>query len=286
MLLSRKVLAPFAVVSVAALVLAACSAEVAETPGGNNTEDPGAELDVIGEGNSAEALTERNNLRGADKMSDKQLAMTFDDGPRASSVDFAQWLKDNGVVSTFFMTGTSIVASTAQKAAPEKIAAMGHLIANHTYTHPINPSFARLATSQMVDEIARTDNLIAAHIERGAPSYLRTSGGSWSAGVQTALNNSDKTKHYIGNIYWDIGGDMASGYGADWACWGRQYNLTPEQCGDRYLKEIRDKKRGIVLLHDIHTKTQAMVKYMIPKLKAEGYTFVRVDQIRGLKPAE
>ena len=87
MLLSRKVLAPFAVVSVAALVLAACSAEVTETPGGNNTEDPGAELDVIGEGNTADALTERNNLRGADKMSDKQLAMTFDDGPRASSVD-------------------------------------------------------------------------------------------------------------------------------------------------------------------------------------------------------
>ena len=51
------------------------------------------------------------------------------------------------------------------------------------------------------------------------------------------------------------------------------------------MKEIRDKKRGIVILHDIHTKTQAMVKYMIPKLVAEGYKFVRLDTVRGLKPA-
>lgn len=281
MSMSRKVLAPVGLVSLAVLVLVACSAEVTE-PG---VEDPGAELDVQGEGNSSEALTERNNLRGADKMADKELAMTFDDGPRASSIEFAQWLKDNGVISTFFMTGTSIVASEVQKGAPAKIAAMGHLIANHTYTHPISPSFAKLAPSQMVDEIGKTDLLIARHIAPGAPSFLRTSGGSWSSGVQTALNGSDRTKQYIGNIYWDIGGDMADGFGADWACWGARYKLTPEQCGERYLKEIRTKKRGIVLLHDIHTKSQLMVKYLVPKLNAEGYKFVRVDAIKGLKPA-
>ncbi len=282
MSMSRKVLAPLGLVSLAILALVACSAEEVAAPGAE--EDPGAELDVQGEGNSAEALTERNNLRGADKMADKELAMTFDDGPRASSIELAQWLKDNGVISTFFMTGTSIVASEVQKGAPAKIAAMGHLIANHTYTHPITPSFAKLATSQMVDEIGKTDNLISAHIAQGAPSFLRTSGGSWSSGVQAALNGSDRTKHYIGNIYWDIGGDMADGYGADWACWGAKFKLTPEQCGDRYLKEIRDKKRGIVLLHDIHTKSQLMVKYMVPKLKAEGYKFVRLDAVKGLKP--
>lgn len=281
MSMSRKVLAPLGLVSLAVLALVACSAEAPSTPG---VEDPGAELDVPGEGNSADALTERNNLRGSDKMADKELAFTFDDGPRASSVDFAQWLKDNDIVATFFMTGTSIVASEAQKAAPAKIAAMGHLIANHTYTHPINPPFSKLATSQMVDEIGKTDTLIAAHIPEGTPSFLRTSGGSWSSGVQLALNGSPRTSKYIGNIYWDIGGDMADGYGADWACWSIKFKLTPQQCGDRYLKEIRDKKRGIVLMHDIHTKSQEMVKYLVPKLKAEGYKFVRVDAIKGLKP--
>ncbi len=272
------VLAPLAVVGI---TVAACSAEAPTTPA---EEDPGAELGVVGESNSEEALTEKNNIRGADKMADKQLALTFDDGPRATSVDFAQWLKDQGVESTFFMTGTSIVATEAQRAAPGKIAAMGHLIANHTYTHPISPSFARLAPSQMVDEIGKTDVLIAPHVLQGAPFFVRTSGGSWSTGVQTALNGSDRTKKYVGNIYWDIGGDMANGYGADWACWGSKYNLSPQACGDRYMAEIKARKKGIVLLHDIHTKTQSMVKYLVPKLKAEGYTFVRLDKIEGLRP--
>ena len=214
MSLPRSVLVSCSLAALAIVAVAACSAEVPVAPG---EEDPGAELDVQGEGNSAEALTERNNLRGADKMADKELAMTFDEGPRTSSIPFAQWLKDNGVVSTFFMTGSGVVAGDVHKSAPGKIAAMGHLIANHTYTHPINPSFARLAASQMVDEIAKTDTLIAPHIAQGAPSFLRTSGGSWSTGVQTALNGSDRTKHYLGNIYWDTGGDMANGYGADWA---------------------------------------------------------------------
>jgi hypothetical protein len=75
------VVAPFAL---AALTVAACSAEAPSDP---STEDPGAELDVVGESNSEEALTEKNNLRGADKMADKQFALTFDDGPRASSVE-------------------------------------------------------------------------------------------------------------------------------------------------------------------------------------------------------
>ncbi|HQY62165.1 MAG: polysaccharide deacetylase family protein [Myxococcales bacterium] len=275
--------APLALAAVAALSVAACSAEAPTDPVG---EDPGAELDVVGESNSEEALTEKNNLRGVDKMADKQLALTFDDGPRASSVEFAQWLKDQGIPSTFFMTGNAIAASEPQRAAPGKIAAMGHLIANHTYTHPITPSFARLAPSQMVDEIGKTDVLIAPHVASGAPFFVRTSGGSWSTGVQTALNGSDRTKKYVGNIYWDIGGDMAGGFGADWACWGAKYKLSPEACGDRYMAEIKAKKKGIVLLHDIHAKTQLMVKYLVPKLKAEGYTFVRLDQIQGLRPTQ
>ncbi len=66
----------------------------------------------------------------------------------------------------------------------------------------------------------------------------------------------------------------------------RGWQLSPEACGDRYMAEIKAKKKGIVLLHDIHAKTQLMVKYLVPKLKAEGYTFVRLDQIQGLRPTQ
>ncbi len=259
------------------LALAACSAEVPA----EEQADP--ELAIEGEQNSEEALTQVQNIRGADKMDPREIALTYDDGPRAHSVAFAQWLKDQGIRATFFMTGSAVVSNAETRAAPAKIAAMGHLIANHTYTHPITPPFAKLSALKMVEEIYKTDQLIAEHIEQGAPSLMRTSGGSWSSTVSATLNGNPQTRHYIGNIYWDIGGDMANGYGADWACWGSRYNLTPEQCGDRYLKEIRAKGKGIVLMHDIHVKSQAMTKYMVPKLVAEGYKFVRMDEIRGIR---
>jgi peptidoglycan-N-acetylglucosamine deacetylase len=261
-------------------LLAACSAEAPAA------DDPGAELDVPGESNSEEALTEPRNIRGADKMNAKEIALTFDDGPRTESIAFAQWLKDQGVVATFFMTGESVVSNATTRTAPAKIAAMGHLVANHTYTHPIKPSFASLSSSQMIEEIAKTDKLIASSIPAGVPSLLRTSGGSWSSTVSATLNGDPSTKHYLGNIYWDIGGAMDEGFGADWACWGSAYKLTPAACGARYLKEIAARgNKGIVLLHDIHANTRTMVRdVLVPELKRQGFTFVRVDKIAGITP--
>ncbi len=260
--------------------LAACSAE-APAP-----EDPSAEPDIPGEANTEEALTEPRNIRGLDKMNTKEIALTFDDGPRTESVAFAQWLKDQGVVATFFMTGTSIVSNETTRGAPAKIAAMGHLVANHTYSHPTDPSFAALTGPAMIDEIAKTDRLIASSIPAGVPSLLRTSGGSWSSTVSATLNGHASTKHYLGNIYWDIGGAMAEGFGADWACWSSAYRLTPAACGARYLKEIAARgNKGIVLLHDIHANTRTMVReVLVPELKRQGFTFVRADKIAGITP--
>ncbi len=59
-----------------------------------------------------------------------------------------------------------------------------------------------------------------------------------------------------------------------------------------YLEEIKAKKKGIVLMHDgpgdpkdgDNGPTVDMVKYLVPKLKAAGYKFARVDQIPAPKP--
>ncbi len=102
---------------------------------------------------------------------------------------------------------------------------------------------------------------------------------------------------YIGPIFWDIGG-TARGYpkaGADWACWqGQLYNTngtlangdgyaTTVQCSNAYIAEINSFGKGIVLMHDPYSyalgSTVDMVKDMVPKLKALGYTFVRADKV-------
>ena len=55
-----------------------------------------------------------------------------------------------------------------------------------------------------------------------------------------------------------------------------------EQCGDGYLREIRRKKGGIVLMHDIRQRSVWMVNHVLPKLVAEGYRFVTLDEVPAL----
>jgi peptidoglycan/xylan/chitin deacetylase (PgdA/CDA1 family) len=89
---------------------------------------------------------------------------------------------------------------------------------------------------------------------------------------------------YQGPIGWDIGDHMGPDSAADWDCWSADNGTTStvEECGALYLKEIRTTTKGIVLLHDgppggEGAKTLAMVKQMVPLLKKEGYSFVRID---------
>ena len=90
-------------------------------------------------------------------------------------------------------------------------------------------------------------------------------------------------KHYIGPIYWDIGGETrmnSHGYvmsSADWNCWHRHWDA--QICAKGYLREIRRHNGGVVLMHCIHSKSGALVAAVLPALIQEGYRFVRLDQV-------
>ena len=66
---------------------------------------------------------------------------------------------------------------------------------------------------------------------------------------------------------------------ADWECSTPQLNISVEMCADAYMKEIERANGGVVLLHDVHAKTIEMVKLLIPRLKASGYTFITLDEL-------
>ncbi|MDE3117121.1 MAG: hypothetical protein KGL26_16085, partial [Pseudomonadota bacterium] len=52
-----------------------------------------------------------------------------------------------------------------------------------------------------------------------------------------------------------------------------------EVCAKGYLREIRRKDGGVVLMHCIHMQSGALVADVVPELIAEGYRFVRLDQV-------
>ncbi len=200
----------------------------------------------------------------------KKLSLTFDDGPGSRTLELAEYLQKEGIQATFFVVGKN----AAEKGALlQRIKNLGHLIGNHSYSHPKLPK-----TANPVKEVRDTDNIIAPFVDN-ANFVFRAPYASWVGSLADILN-ATSLKKYVGSIIWDVGGVSTSRYKADWSCWDKK--LTVAQCGQGYLNEISDKKRGIVLLHDVHGSTVDMTKWLVPKLKAQGYSFIRVDKIPNI----
>lgn len=236
--------------------LAGCAAEVGDVHEVENTS-PGEE-----------AFT-ANQLRGLD-LADGHVTLTFDDGPGPRTLELATYLHQQGVEATFFVTGAS---ARNRGSVLETLVSQGHLIANHTYSHP-----AMTSTSDPVGEVRKTDEVIAPYVRNGV--YLfRAPYGDWNGHVSEVLNASG-LERYVGSVFWDVGGTMTSRYAADWACWSQGYSVNA--CADGYMREVQDRRRGIVLMHDVHSKTVDMVKVLVPRLKSAGYTFVRLDEVPNI----
>jgi peptidoglycan/xylan/chitin deacetylase (PgdA/CDA1 family) len=160
------------------------------------------------------------------------------------------------------------------------------VVANHSYSH------ARLGRRYannpelLIDQIGTTNDAIAPYVRPGQGLYFRAPYGVWRQVHADYLNQDPVLKYYVGPIYWDVGGDIAYDdegnlrQAADWDCWAR--DLTSEQCGEGYLREIHRRKGGIVLMHDIRQRSMSMVKAILPTLVADGYSFVTLDEVREL----
>jgi peptidoglycan/xylan/chitin deacetylase (PgdA/CDA1 family) len=247
----------------------------------------------------------------------KQLVLTFDDGPGSQSLELSSWLRSRGIRATFFVNGHCFGSSAnnfgqcqqnGDASASDllsQVVADGHLVGNHTQDHY---DLTSLDDGSILAELRDTDAIISPFVANGHYVF-RAPYGSWSSHDYDVLQSSAMSK-YVGPVKWDIGGAMtSSGYAADWDCWQNTNGygvMTTKECGDRYLHEIDDVGRGIILMHDAdygdvsnHDLTNGkgntidMIKYMIdgnaqfgvPGLVAQGYTFLRLDEVPDIASA-
>jgi peptidoglycan-N-acetylglucosamine deacetylase len=85
-----------------------------------------------------------------------ELALTFDDGPNpAWTPRLLDILAEHNVKATFFMIG-KFAKSEADLA--RRVSDAGHLIGNHTWTHP---DLSRTRSANVLDELTRTSDTLA-----------------------------------------------------------------------------------------------------------------------------
>ena len=208
------------------------------------------------------------------------IALTFDDGPNRNTPAVLDALAKYNVKGTFFIVGKMA------KAYPDilrRIAAEGHLLANHSATHPLLGTSYDEHPERLVDQLKEVNDQIQPLMPKGTQMFFRAPYGSWRYAHAAILNSDPVLKNYIGPIYWNIGGETtfdSDGYimsAADWSCWHK--HLTAATCAKGYMREIRREDGGVVLMHCIAGQDGNLVAEVIPALLDEGYKFVRLDQV-------
>ncbi|MEU2092567.1 polysaccharide deacetylase family protein [Nocardia beijingensis] len=184
------------------------------------------------------------------------VALTLDDGPSDRAPEVLKVLADAQVPATFYLNGRDLAEHPEYGRA---IAAAGHEIGNHTYSHRrmvfVTPGTVR-------DEVERTDAEIVKTGYAG-PITFRPPYGKKLWVLPHYLAEHDRV-----TVTWDVEPDS-----------GRA-DVTADDIVAETLGKVRP--GSIVLLHVMHGNAQpsiAAIPRIVTELRAAGYQFVTVSDL-------
>lgn len=190
-------------------------------------------------------------------FSDKQIALTFDDGPNRETDAILDILKNEGVLAVFFCIGKNVDANQllAQRMHDE-----GHVLGNHSYYH--THSFDWMSSRKMLAEIEQCNSIIR-QVTGKSPNLFRPPYGITNPNLMRAVKRSGMV-----SIGWSL----------------RSFD-TMAKDGEQLKNRIINKLNGgdIVLLHDSMPITREILTDLIRQARKKGFTFVRVDQLLDIK---
>jgi len=191
----------------------------------------------------------------------KVVALTFDDGPTPGvTEEILSILNEEGVKATFFVIGADLERNLEEG---RKIAAAGHELGNHTYSHKRmvlkTPSFIK-------SEIERTDQLIRQAGYQSAIHFRPPFGKKLILLPYFLAGTSRKT------ITWDVEPDSYPEIAAG---------------SNKIVAHVMEKTRpgSIILLHVMYKgrgESLKSVKGVITGLKSNGYSFKTVSEMLAI----
>lgn len=192
---------------------------------------------------------------------EKRVALTFDDGPDENNT-FAvlDILKAKNVKAAFFMIGTTMeeINATAVKRAADE----GHLVLNHTYTHP---HLKNLSGEAIRNELILTGEKIKS-LTGHYPLLMRPPYGDVDANVLDVLRDEGYSA-----VLWSLDS-------LDWALHDKdeivRVVLTTVRPGD------------IILMHcgQANHATVEALSDVIRGLREMGYSLVALNELRPITP--
>ncbi|HEY7181229.1 MAG TPA: glycosyltransferase [Blastocatellia bacterium] len=200
------------------------------------------------------------------------VALTFDDGPDEKwTPQILDILKREGVRASFFIIGEN---GQANPELVERLAAEGHDIGNHSFTHP---NLGEVPGEITDLELNATQRLIESLTGRSTRLFRAPYFGDAEPTTPDEVEPAARAKE-LGYIIVGLRVDPD-----DWALPGA--DAIVRRVVDGLTNPDPDKRGQVVLLHDSggdRSQTVAALPALIHELRQRGYRFVTVSELAGL----
>lgn len=194
------------------------------------------------------------------RLRDKEVILTFDDGPMPRKTDrVLEILSQYGVKATFLMVGQM---ASSYPAVAARVVNHGHSIGGHTYNHA---NLANAGNSRALDDIA-TGNAAVARATGTRVGFFRFPYLADTGALRQSVANR-------GLVILDVDIDSKD-----------YFSSSPQTIAARTMAQVRSRRKGIILMHDIHGRTASMLPSLLSQLKAGGYKVVALQYRRSRMP--
>ena len=196
-----------------------------------------------------------------DFLRDKEVVLTFDDGPWPTTAAVIKALADECVLATFFAIGKH---ATYYPEILRKVAEAGHSVGTHTWSHQ------NLAKKSAEEARAEIEKAISA--------------------VQWALGDSAQQAAFFrfpalshpGEMVTYLGGRNIAVFSTDMDSLDFKVR-KPEQIIKSVMTRLQKQGKGIVLMHDFQTGTSQALPQLLAELKAGGYKIVHLKSAKTIQ---
>ena len=203
-----------------------------------------------------------------------EVVLTFDDGPWPTTPIVLQALAEECVKAIFFSIGYN---ATIYPEILKKVAAAGHTIGSHTWTHqdlsktrgsmPIGNGKREVRDYEPKDEI-----------EKGMSAVKIAIGDSGQEAPFfrfPALRQPPELMTYLGSR-------NVAMFSTDFDSFDFKMR-KPEQVVKAVMDKLKKHGKAIILMHDIHPWTANAVRGLLAQMKADGYKIVHMKAKEPLK---
>ena len=191
-------------------------------------------------------------LHGRRDRNRKRVALTFDDGPDAMTLEYLDVLAHLNVRATFFLIG--------EKAAREpglvrEYRRAGHDVGGHGWSHD---AFSRMSDDRLRDELARTESALGA--AEGRLRFVRPPRGAISIRSLVQIAAAGYT-----TVLWSIDSDD---------CRARDPRIVERRVAPKTIGP-----GDVVLLHELQSWTIEALPSIVTSLRREGYELVTISEL-------